>query len=255
MKIIAWNVNGFRAIVRKEALEWISLYDPDIFCLQEVKAELSQAQPFPTILDRYEFVYWNHSQTKKGYSGTAIFSKVEPLNVTYGIGIKECDDEGRTIQVEFKDFTLLNIYFPNSGMEGRLEVKMKFNRALSAHIKTLLSQKKNVIVTGDYNVAHKPIDIARPKENEGAAGYTIEERNWMDEFMTIPMHDTFRMFHPEPERYSWWNMRFGARTRNIGWRIDYFCVNDFLKEKVKDADILDKIEGSDHAPVLLELKD
>jgi exodeoxyribonuclease-3 len=254
MKLISWNVNGFRAVVRKEAFDWISIEDPDILCLQEVKAELDQAQPFPTILERYEHVFWNACQRKKGYSGTAIFSKIKPKAVSYEIGIKEFDEEGRVVQAEFDDFVIMNIYFPNSGMEGRLDFKMKFNEALTKHSNEILSKGKALIVTGDYNVAHKEIDIARPKENEEKAGFTKVEREWMDRYTTIPMHDSFRMFHTEPERYSWWNMRFGARPKNIGWRIDYFCVSDTLKDKVKNADILDSIQGSDHAPVLLELK-
>ena len=254
MKIISWNVNGFRAVVRKEAFSWIEKEDPDILCLQEVKGELSQCQPFPPILSRYPYFSWNPSISKKGYSGTAIFSKIEPKDIIYGIGVKEFDDEGRVIEADFGDFILFNIYFPNSGMEGRLQVKLDFNKEVEKRVKKLIEDGKNVIVTGDYNVAHKEIDIARPKENEGAAGFTKEEREWMDAFVSIPMIDTFRHLHKEPERYSWWNMRFGARARNIGWRIDYFSVNENLVEKIKNADILEDIQGSDHAPLVLELK-
>jgi len=254
MKIISWNVNGFRA--RKTYFAWLDTVKPDVVCLQEVKAELDQATPFPIELMHYPYVYWNPSQTKKGYSGTAIFSKKEFTNVVNGIGIKEFDEEGRTIVVENEDFVLYNIYFPNSGQEGvkRLDYKITFNEALYEHVKNNIKAGKNIIITGDYNVAHKPIDIARPKENEGNAGYTKEEREWMDKFIELGMVDTFREYHPEPERYSWWNMRFGAKKRNIGWRIDYFCVNKEYKKHVTDADILDKIEGSDHAPILLTVK-
>ena len=257
MKIISWNVNGFRAVTRKNAFEWIKDENPDILCFQEVKADKNQAEPFPNLFDSYKYVYWNSSQIKKGYSGVAIFSKVEPKAVSYGVGIPEFDHESRVIELDFGEFILFNIYFPNSGMEGRMDVKLKFNIALEQKVKDLISIGKNVVVTGDYNVAHHEIDIARPKENEGSAGFTKEEREWMSHFTEYTgMIDTFRFLHKEEkERYSWWNMRFGARARNIGWRIDYFTINTKLLPKLKNADILDQITGSDHAPVTLELSD
>ena len=258
MKIISWNVNGFRAVVRKAAFDWVDKEMADILCFQEVKADIAQAQPFDEMFKSYQFVYWNSSQIKKGYSGVAIFSKEEPLNVIYGINNEEFDHEGRVIEAEFKDFTLFNIYFPNSGMEGRMDVKLRFNKDVQKRVKTLLDGGKNVIVTGDYNVAHKEIDIARPKENDGKAGFTQEERFWMDEFLDetkCSMIDTFRYLHPtEKDRYSWWNMRFGARAKNIGWRIDYFTINKGLVDKLIDADIYDQIMGSDHAPLMISLK-
>ena len=178
-----------------------------------------------------------------------------PKRISYGIGDKQFDIEGRVLETEFDNFTLYNIYFPNAGQEEvkRLDYKIAFNKLLEKNVKEQLKDNLNVIVTGDYNVAHKEIDIARPKDNEGNAGYTKEEREWMDDFTSIPMIDIFRDLHPEPERYTWWNMRFGARKRNVGWRIDYFCLNESIKNKVKDAEILPDIMGSDHCPIILDI--
>ena len=255
MKIISWNVNGFRA--RKEHFQWVTEQDPDILCLQEVKAELSQAMPFPPELAGYEYVDWNPSITKKGYSGTSIFSKIKPIQIVEGIGAKEFDDEGRTQMADYGDFIFYNIYFPNAGQEEvkRLDYKITFNELLSKKVQKQIADGRNVIITGDYNVAHNEIDIARPKDNEGYSGFTKEERGWMDKFLAEGIVDTFRHSHPEEkDRYSWWNMRFGARKRNVGWRIDYFCVNKDFLPRVTNADILDQIMGSDHAPIILEFK-
>ena len=258
MKFVSWNVNGFRAIIKKEAFNWIEQENPDVLCFQEIKADLDQVLPIPAIFKNYPYYYWNSSKSKKGYSGVAIFSKIEPVNITYGIGIDEFDKEGRVIEAEYNNYILFNIYFPNSGMEGRMDIKLRFNKAIENRINDLLKLKKNVIVTGDYNVAHKDIDIARPKENQQAPGFTKEEKEWMDDLLDSSknnMIDTFRYFHKnEVNRYSWWNMRFGARGRNIGWRIDYFTINKALESDLKDADIYDQVLGSDHAPIMLELK-
>ncbi|MEI7604512.1 MAG: exodeoxyribonuclease III [bacterium] len=256
MKLISWNTNGFRATAKNNCFEWLQEEDPDIFCLQEVKAEFRQVQPLPEALLKYPYIYWNHSKEKKGYSGTATFSKIEPNKIQYDLGVEDMDKEGRMVETHFDNFILINLYFPNSGMieTKRMEFKLEFNKVIYKRVESYIKEGKNVIITGDYNVAHKEIDIARPKENEGSAGFTKEERAWMDDFTSIPMIDTFRLFHQEPHRYSWWNMRFGAKKKNIGWRIDYFCVNDSFKKNVIDADILDTVDGSDHAPIVLELK-
>jgi exodeoxyribonuclease-3 len=254
MKLISWNVNGIRAILKKNFLDFIKRESPDVLCLQEIKISdksiSEEAFDFPNYQE-----YW-HSAKRPGYSGTAILVKngnKELIKVVNGLGKEEFDNEGRVQIAEFNKFYLLNVYFPNANAQlSRLDYKIKFNEALYKKVKAL-ELKKSVIVTGDYNVAHREIDLARPKENVGSPGFTPEERASMDKFVSSGMIDTFRFIHGDKIKYSWWSFRSAARARNVGWRIDYFCVSDKLKKHIKSADILDKELGSDHAPVLLDI--
>ena len=256
MKIISWNVNGIRAIAKKGLADFLQSTRPDILCVQEVKIS-EQAR----LMTEFDFTgyreYW-HSAKRPGYSGTAIFikdSQGDVIKVVNGFGFSEFDDEGRVQIAELKNFYLVNVYFPNANHElSRLNYKLDFNKALLKHLKKL-EKKKPVIVTGDFNVAHQEIDLARPKENVGSPGFTPEERNWMDEFIASGFIDTFRELNGDKIQYSWWSYRGGARFRNVGWRIDYFCVSDKLRKRLKKAYILDEIIGSDHAPVGLEIID
>jgi len=254
MKIICWNVNGLRAVYKKDKWNQLFELDPDIICLQETKAH---PEDLPEELKNPAgyHSYFDHSKIKKGYSGVAIFSKEKPEKVEYGIGIQKFDDEGRTLVAYFKDFVLLNIYFPNGGGgPERLDYKMEYYSKFLDFIGNLEKQGKNVIFCGDVNTAHNEIDIARPKENEGHTGFLRIERDWLDKLVSLGWTDTFRKLHPEEIKYSWWDMKTFARDRNIGWRIDYFFVSKSLKEKIKRAEILNEIFGSDHCPILLEIK-
>lgn len=246
-KLISWNVNGLRACLGKNFMEFFDYVDADIFCLQETKIQEGQVD---WNKEGY-YAYWNYAE-KKGYSGTAIFSKEKPLNVTYGIGIEEHDKEGRVITLEFDNYYMVTVYTPNSqnGL-ARLEYRMKWEDDFRNY---LLNLKKNkpVIVTGDMNVAHKEIDLKNPKTNRKNAGFTDEERQKMTELLEVGFIDTFRYFYPDTEGiYSWWSYRFKAREKNAGWRIDYFLVSDDLKDKIIDAHIHTEIMGSDHCPVEL----
>lgn len=249
MKLVSWNVNGLRACITKGFLEFFKEIDADIFCLQETK--LSQGQLELDLPGYHQ--YWNYAE-KKGYSGTAIFTKQEPLNVTYGIGIEEHDKEGRVITAEFGDFYFVTVYTPNSQNElARLPYRMKWEDDFLAYVKGL-EQKKPVIYAGDLNVAHKEIDLKNPKTNRKNAGFTDEERAKMTQAIENGFVDSFRYFYPEQEGiYSWWSYRFQARQKNAGWRIDYFMVSESLKEQMKDAKIHTEILGSDHCPIELDL--
>lgn len=254
MKLISWNVNGIRAVAKHGLALFLREVKPDILCVQEVK--ISDSVRLKTEFDFLNYSeYWN-SAKRPGYSGTAIFIKEgfkDVLNVKNGIGIAKFDEEGRVQTLELKKYYLVNVYFPNSNHElSRLEYKLEFNKALLKYLKKL-EKNKPVIVTGDYNVAHEPIDLARPKENEGSAGFTPEERAWFSSFIKAGFIDTFRYLNGDKIQYSWWSFRMAARARNVGWRIDYFCVSDKLKKNLKKAYILDKIKGSDHAPIGLEI--
>ena len=249
-KLISWNVNGLRACLGKNFMEFFDYVDADIFCLQETKIQEGQVD---WNKEGY-YAYWNYAE-KKGYSGTAIFSKEKPLNVTYGIGIEEHDKEGRVITLEFDNYYMVSVYTPNSqnGL-ARLEYRMKWEDDFRNY---LLNLKKNkpVIVTGDMNVAHKEIDLKNPKTNRKNAGFTDEERQKMTELLEVGFIDTFRYFYPDTEGiYSWWSYRFKAREKNAGWRIDYFLVSDDLKDKIIDAHIHTEIMGSDHCPVELTVE-
>lgn len=254
MKIISWNVNGIRAVMKKGFLDFVQKEQPDILALQEIKISSSKKD-----LEKFDFTgyteFWN-SANRPGYSGTLILYKegLKVLSEKNGLGIKKFDIEGRVQTLELKNFYFVNTYFPNSNHElSRLGYKLEFNQELEKYLKKL-EKKKPVILTGDLNVAHQEIDLARPKENIGNPGFTHEERNWMTGFLNNGFIDTFRYLHPKTVKYSWWSFRSGARIRNIGWRIDYFCVSKKLIKKVQGADILDQTIGSDHAPVVLEIK-
>lgn len=252
ISLISWNVNGIRAAHRKGLIDFIQKTKADVFCFQEIKADAQSIPEDVMNLEGYEKFFY--SAKKKGYAGTAILTKLKPLNVVYGIGNEIFDDEGRAITIEFEDFFLVNAYFPNSQHSlKRLDFKLKFDREIQEHLNKLKA-KKDVVLCGDFNVAHKEIDIANPKQNEGNAGFTLEEREWMSEFLSDGYVDTFRMFTKDGGHYTWWTYRFKARERNIGWRIDYFVVNEKMKERVKRSVILSDVLGSDHAPIQLEMK-
>ena len=250
MKLISWNVNGLRACVGKGFMDFFKEADADIFCLQETKLQEGQIS---LELPGYH-QYWNYAE-KKGYSGTAVFTKEEPLSVTYGIGIEEHDHEGRVITLEFSDFYMITVYTPNSQDElARLDYRMKWEDDFLAYIKTL-EEKKPVIFCGDLNVAHKEIDLKNPKTNRKNPGFTDEERGKFTVITESGLIDTFRYFYPDLENaYSWWSYRFHAREKNTGWRIDYFIASECLKDRLSDAVIYKDIMGSDHCPVGLLLK-
>ena len=250
MKLISWNVNGLRACVGKGFLEFMEQESPDIMCVQETKLQQGQIE-----LELPEYhQYWNYAE-KKGYSGTALFTKTEPIQVNYGIGIEEHDKEGRVITAEFEQFYVVTVYTPNSQNElARLPYRMDWEDAFLAYLKGL-EEKKPVIFCGDLNVAHQEIDLKNPKTNRKNAGFTDEEREKFSTLLKNGFIDTFRYFYPDVEEvYSWWSYRFKAREKNTGWRIDYFVVSEALKEYLKDAKIYTQIQGSDHCPVGLELE-
>lgn len=254
MKIISWNVNGVRAVMKKNFLEFLLTEKPDVLCLQEIK--ISESSKNDAKLDFPGYTeYWNCAN-RPGYSGTAILVRedlIQPIKVKNGFGQDRFDGEGRTQIAEFADFYLVNCYFPNANHElSRLDYKLDFNRDLQKHLKSL-EKKKPVVICGDFNVAHLPIDLARPKENRGSAGFTPEECAWMTDFLTDGFIDSYRAINGDKIQYTWWSYRGGARPRNVGWRIDYFCTSKKLLKKIKDAYILDKVIGSDHCPVVLEL--
>ena len=249
MKLISWNVNGIRACVTKGFEDYFKEADADVFCIQESKLQAGQLE-----LDLQGYhQYWNYAE-KKGYSGTAIFTKEEPMNVTYGIGVEEHDNEGRVITLEYDSFYMITVYTPNSQNElKRLDYRMTWEDAFRDYLKGL-SKKKSVIVCGDMNVAHNEIDLKNPKTNHKNAGFTDEERAKMTELIESGFVDTFRYFYPEQtDIYSWWSYRFKAREKNAGWRIDYFLVSEDLKDRLEDAKIHTEVLGSDHCPVELDI--
>ena len=248
MKFISWNVNGLRAVLKKNFLEVFTDLDADFFCLQETKLQAGQVDL--DLPDYYQ--YWNYAQ-KKGYSGTAIFTKKKPLAVTKGLGLAEFDQEGRVLTLEYEDFYLVNCYTPNSQDKlKRLDFRLQWEAAFSDHL-TNLATKKPVILCGDLNVAHNEIDLKNPKPNQKNAGFSIQERQAMTALLARCFTDTFRHIYPDKTgAYSWWSYRFNARARNAGWRIDYFICSNALLPQVKDSQILPEILGSDHCPVMLE---
>lgn len=250
MKLISWNVNGLRAVMNKGFKEFFESTDADAICLQETKLQEGQIEFAP---EGY-YTYWN-SAVKKGYSGTVIFTKAKPINVTYGIGIEEHDQEGRVITAEYEAFYLVDCYTPNSQRElTRLDYRMKWEDDFRKYLEEL-NQKKPVILCGDLNVAHNEIDLKNPKTNRHNAGFTDEERNKMTELLGAGFTDSFRYLYPDKtDIYSWWSYMFHAREKNAGWRIDYFIVSDSIKDKIKDSKILTEIMGSDHCPVELEIE-
>ena len=249
MKLITWNVNGLRAVLNKNFLEFFNQIDADTFGINEIK--LSEGQ-LNLDLEGYN-QYYNYAD-KKGYSGTALFSKIKPLSITFAPEISQFVGEGRVINAEFDDFYLITVYAPNSQDElKRLSFKQEFNKALLEYA-IELNKTKGVIITGDLNVAHQEMDLKNPKTNHFNAGFSDEEREDFTAFMNVGFIDSFRYLHPDEIKYSWWSYRFKAREKNTGWRIDYFLVSDDLKERIVSADILTDVLGSDHAPIILELK-
>ena len=249
MKLVSWNVNGIRAVLTKGFEDFFKSVNADIFCIQETKCQEGQVE---LEFDGYES-YWNSAE-KKGYSGTAIFTKIKPISVKYGIGIEEHDKEGRVITLEFKDFYMVNIYTPNSKRElERLDYRQIWEDEIRKYLLGL-DKVKPVIMCGDLNVAHKEIDLKNPKTNTHNAGFTIEERNKMTQLLDAGFIDTFRYLYPDkPDCYSWWSYMRKAREKNVGWRIDYFIVSDRIKNKIKEASIYQDVMGSDHCPVGLEI--
>ena len=250
MKLISWNVNGIRACLNKGFKEFFEKIDADIFCIQETKCQKDQID-----LEFEEYTsYWNSAE-KKGYSGTAVFTKIKPLNVTYGIGIEEHDKEGRVITLEFEDFYLVNVYTPNSKRElERLDYRQIWEDEMGKYL-LKLNENKPVVMCGDLNVAHKEIDLKNPSSNRRNAGFTDEERNKMTELLNAGFLDTFRYFYPDKTgEYSWWSYMRKARENNAGWRIDYFIVSKDIEKRLKDAKIYQEVTGSDHCPVGLEIE-
>ena len=252
MKIISWNVNGIRAVIKKGFYDFMDDYNPDVICLQETKASEDQVD---LKLDEYPYKYWNAAE-KKGYSGTAIFSKIKPISITNDIGIDKHDQEGRVITAEFNNFFLVTVYTPNSKRELlRLDYRQKeWDIDFLKYLKNL-EKSKPVVFCGDLNVAHKEIDLKNPKTNRRNAGFTDEERMGFDNYISAGFIDTFREFEKGEGHYTWWSYMFQARSRNVGWRIDYFCISESLRTKLKKSYILKDVMGSDHAPVVMEIND
>lgn len=252
MDIISYNVNGIRAALNKGLADWLSNTSPDVFCIQEAKAMPEQVDLQP--LEELGYKHYWHTAQKKGYSGVVTFSKTEPDLVERGIGMEVYDNEGRVIRTDFGDITILNIYFP-SGTQGgeRQELKMRFLDDIYDHVHALRKERPNIVVVGDYNIAHNEVDIHNPKGLQNTSGFLPEERAWMSKYFDSGMVDTFRHFHKDPHMYSWWSYRAGARQRNKGWRIDYIAVTDSLTDRLEKADIFSDAVHSDHCPIYLKL--
>lgn len=254
MKIISYNVNGIRAAMKKGFVEWLKQENPDIIGIQELKADISQIDPSVFTDLGYE-LYW-FSAVKKGYSGVAIFTKIKPKSVKIGMDLGKYDDEGRLIQAEFDNFSFLSAYFP-SGTTGdiRQDFKYEFLDDIYGYMQDLRREHPNLILSGDYNICHKAIDIHNPVSNKNSSGFLPDERAWMDKFTESGFIDTFRHFNKEPHNYSWWSYRSGARAKNLGWRIDYHMATEPLQNKLKSAVILPNVVHSDHCPIVLEIED
>jgi exodeoxyribonuclease-3 len=250
--IYSWNVNGLRAVLKNGFMDWFNSVQPDILCLQETRLLPGEVPAELQALDGYH-VFWNPAE-KRGYSGTAVFTKIEPVSVTIS-GLPEFDNEGRIQVINYNEFTLVNTYWPNSQEERkRLPYKLAFCAAIGSALDGLVKQGRNVIICGDFNIAHKEIDLARPKQNENNAGYYIEEREAMTAFLARGYVDVFRHLYPDTVKYSWWSYRTRGRERNVGWRLDYYCVNKDFMPRIKDIAICNDVLGSDHCPVCLTLK-
>jgi len=253
MKIVSYNVNGVRAAINKDLAGWIKKENPDVLCLQETKAQPEQIDTM--LFAELGYTTYLHSAEKKGYSGVAILTKKTPDNVVIGMDNHKYDSEGRVIRVDYGDLSIVNVYIP-SGSSGdvRQAFKMEFLEDFIVFITELRKERPNLVVCGDYNICHKPIDINNPKRQVGVSGFLPGEREWLDRYEATGMIDTFRVFDQSAERYSWWSYRGGARFRNVGWRIDYHWVSETLRDKLRDAKILTEAVHSDHCPVTLELK-
>ncbi len=248
MKIVSWNINGLRAAIKNGAIDWIKKENADVVCLQETKL----SNKIELNLKGYKKI-WNIGEIK-GYSGTLTLSKEEPDETIIGLGINEFDKEGRVISTRFGDIWIINAYFPNAGRGlPRLDFKLRFNKEIERFVNKLNRNNRNIVLCGDFNVAREEIDIANPKQNIHNAGFTKEEREWINTFLSKDYVDTFRYLHPKQIKYTWWTYRFHARERNIGWRLDYFIVTKKLIKKVKESEILDNVKGSDHCPIILQL--
>lgn len=254
MRILCWNVNGIRAVKGKGFLEWLYKESPDIICLQETKARPEQLDQDLQAPQGYH-TRWNYPAERKGYSGVAIFTREEPLDVHYGFGVAGFDAEGRAIIAEYPGFVLMNIYFPNGKKDGvRLKYKMDFYDVFLDFADRLKAEGKRLVICGDFNTAHREIDLARPKANGNVSGFLPEERSWIDKFITHGYVDAFRQFNEEPDQYTWWDFKTGARARNVGWRLDYFFVSDNLLPSITEVFIMPEVMGSDHCPVGMVLK-
>jgi len=253
MRLLSWNVNGIRAVAKKGFLDWLEKESPDVLCLQETKAHLEALEGRLAEPEGYH-AFWNPAE-RKGYSGVATFSREKPKNVHYGMGIPRFDIEGRIVRLEYPGFDLLNVYFPNgTSGDDRLRFKMEFYDAFLDHAEALRAEGRKLVIAGDVNTAHKAIDLKNARANEKNSGFLPEERAWLDKFVAHGYVDTFRMFHPEPDQYTWWTYRANARARNIGWRIDYFFVTEDFTSRVVDAFIQPEVTGSDHCPVGIEIR-
>jgi exodeoxyribonuclease III len=251
--VVSYNVNGIRSATTKGMITWKQSMNPDIICFQELKALPDDLEPGLRNPEGY-ISYWNPAE-KKGYSGVAVFTKKEPLHVEYGCGIEKYDREGRVIRLDFPEFSLLNVYLPSgSSGEERQAFKEEFMADFHDYIDGLLARFPKLLICGDINICHQPIDIHNPVSNKNSSGFLPHEREWLSKFMGLGLHDTFRMYHPEPDRYSWWSFRGGSRERNKGWRIDYHLVSDAIKENVKGANIFEDAKHSDHAPIYVKLE-
>ncbi len=252
-RILSWNVNGLRAVLKKDFIPWFKKESPDIICLQEIKAMPGQLPPEIRNYPGYD-VQINSAQ-RPGYSGVATFSRSKPLSVKSGFGVERFDSEGRILETEYPEFTLFNIYFPNGkSRDERLQYKMDFYAEALKYFLKLRKQGKKLVICGDVNTAHKAIDLKRPKENEDVSGFLPIEREWMDKLVSHGFIDTFREFNKEPDQYTWWDMKSGARERNVGWRIDYHFISEDLRPHLEKAYIMPEVRGSDHCPVGINLR-
>ncbi len=252
MRIISYNVNGIRAAITKGFLNWIQQANPDVICLQEIKATPDQIPLIDVELSGFPYHYWFPAQ-KKGYSGVAILCKTKPNNVVFGTGIDHMDFEGRNLRVDFDDFSVMSLYLPSGTNSDRLDHKFKYMDDFQHYVDELIKQVPNIIICGDYNICHEAIDIHDPIRNKTVSGFLPEERAWLDKFMKRGFIDTFRVFNKEPNNYSWWSYRANARVNNKGWRIDYCLASEPLKNRVTRAVILPEAKHSDHCPVLVEI--
>jgi len=253
MKILSYNVNGIRAAITKGFLEWLTAANPDVICLQEIKAVESQIPVADIEAAGYPYQYYFPAE-KKGYSGVAILSKIAPKNIVFGTGIEHMDREGRNLRVDFEDFSVMSLYLPSGTNIDRLSYKFQYMDEFQAYVNELKKEVPNLIICGDYNICHTAIDIHDPVRNAKVSGFLPEERAWLDQFMKNGFLDTFRMFNPEPHNYSWWSYRANARNNNKGWRIDYHLATEPLKDRIKRAYILPEAKHSDHCPVGIEIE-